>query len=102
MPRRVLATLSFDEAGNKWVLAHFIEDAGLTLKLLVASGEDEVAPYEYEIWQGDTRILAGEDDEWYQRMRAEFPYCIRVFDGMLDEWLSQKAFMQSTLKGSLI
>ena len=79
-----------------------MEDTGLTLRLLVKPGEGEEAPYEYEIWRGDKKVLSADEDEWYHRMRAEFPYCIRVFDEMLHEWLLQKAFMQSTLRDSLL
>ena len=89
LAKAVPAELSFDELGNRWVLRFFVESGGLTLKMLVTPGGVADA-YEYEIWQGAERILTSSDNVWQHRMRAEFPDCIKVFDGMRQRWLLQR------------
>lgn len=85
-PGAVPAELTFDAAGNHWVVQYFLEKKNLTLKILVKSaGMEDV--YEHEIWRGAVRILSSSEPEWYQRMRAEFSDCIKVFDGMRRRWL---------------
>lgn len=89
LTRPVPAELSFDAVGNRWVLKYFIENKGLTLKMLVKPAGMEDA-YEYEIWQGDDRVLSSNDNEWQHRMHGEFSDCIKVFDGIRQRWLLQK------------
>ena len=89
LARPVPAELSFDAVGNRWVLKYFIENKGLTLKMLVKPAGMEDA-YEYEIWQGADRVLSSNDNEWQHRMHGEFSDCIKVFDGIRQRWLLQK------------
>ena len=87
--KAVPAKLSFDEAGNRWVLEYAMGNKGLTLKLLV-SPAGSVDAYEYEIWRGTDRVLSSSENAWQRRMHHEFSDCIKIFDGMRRRWLLQR------------